>query len=92
MIEQFEIHESILLYDLVATLENLLLSVLKMDHVGDEILRENTTIVNGLHPMQMLVLFDRVFHLNLSQRNNQEQVHVEVFLFLGDELNLLPLV
>ena len=58
LIEQLEIHESVLLYDLVTTLENLLLSVLKMDHVGDEILREDTTIVDGLHPMQMLVLFD----------------------------------
>ena len=93
LIKEFKMHEGELLDHVITALQNLLLRVLELDHIGDEILRELVGAqIDGFHPVDMQILFDGVPHLNLSQTNNQKQVHVEVLLFLRQVLGLLLLV
>lgn len=56
--EKLKVHERKFLNDLVTALQDLLLSVLQLNHVGYEVIREVTVLLtDGLLPVQMHVLF-----------------------------------
>ena len=74
---------------MVTALQDLLFRMLQLNHVGYEVVREIIVLLtDGLLPVQMHVLFNRVFHLDLGRGNNQKQVHVELLLLLRQLLNV----
>ena len=93
LIKKFKVHKGEMLDHIIAALQNLLFRILELDDIGDEFLRELVeTLIDRFHPVHMQVFLNGIPHLNLSQANNQKQVHVKVFLFLGQVFGLLLLV